>query len=230
MFIQDSIAIIINFYHLPMQNKEEFAVKKKKQRNLLYISAGVLAVLLSVALILVTTGVISKDFFYHSDDGNSKVEKTELKPFELEEEDSEPVLVETEQGLMFEKKTELSFEDELEGKDMILSSFPSEIPLPGGFVLSSQETVLDVSVVIEVNSTAGELFDWYISKFVEKGWIIENQIVQAENETWFSSSIEYRSVQEGEITEGYEPIRGIVSIERTSQQQSPVVTVSSFFN
>ena len=74
------------------------------------------------------------------------------------------------------------------------------------------------------------MFDWYISKFVEKGWIIENQIVQAENETWFSSSIEYRSVQEGEITEGYEPIRGIVSIERTSQQQSPVVTVSSFFN
>lgn len=213
-----------------MQNKEEKTDKKKKQRNLLYISAGVLAVLLSTGIILIATGVISKDFFYNSDSGNGKTEKPKLKPFELEEEDSEPVLVETEQGLMFEKKTELGFEDELEGKDMILSSFPPEIPLPGGLVLSSQETALGVSVVIEVNSTAGELFDWYISKFVEKGWIIENQIVQAENETWFSSSIEYRSVQEGEITEGYKPIRGVISIERTSQQQSPVVTVSSFFN
>ena len=209
-----------------MDNKDSKFQQILKQKNLLYISAGVLTVLLATSIILIITGVVSTDFFGYSE--TEEVEQ-ELKYFESEEEEELP-LVETDQGLMFERMTEFGLEDELERTDIMLEGFPSEIPLPGGTLISSSETIIDVSIQMEVNSTAQEAFDWFVNAFSQEGWTILSQTIEEVEEGWFSSSLEYSSVEPEEWTEDYETIRGIVSVTQNNQQQSPIITVSYIFN
>lgn len=203
--------------------------KKNKQRKVLYISAGILTLFLVTGFVLVATGTISRDFFDYSKIKESVLKKDGLKPFETEEDEDLP-LVETEDGVFFEKRTESGLDDELENRAIILESFPMEIPLSGGTVISSSDSGLDASVEIEVNATAQETLDWYINTFSQPGWEVTNQTTEELSEGWFSSTFEYSSVQIDEITEGYKPFRGVVFVNKEPQQQSAIITVKYFLD
>jgi len=198
-----------------VENKEE----RKKRNTTLYIAAGVLAVLLVGGGILVATGMLPENLFEYGS-------QEETEDFVSETELEEREMIETEDGLVFEKRTEQGLDGELERTDVILENFPSEIPLPGGTVISSSDTGLDVSIEIEVNATGEEALSWYVNKLTEEGWEVVSQVVEDVEAGWYSSTIEYSSTE----TETEGQMRGTIHFSKTPQHQTITITVRYFLD
>jgi adenylate kinase family enzyme len=188
-------------------SKSNLTEKKMKNRTLLFISASILTLLIIVGFIFL---VFFGDFFETEKDSTQDeqllVQEEEIEPeYELmEREDGEEVWV-------YQKTTEEGLDGELLRGDLILDTFPQDIPISGGIVKSSSRDELTVNIELDIDATVQEALDWYEEKLVEEGWEITVNEFEQGGEGWDTGYINFRKVNDDR--------RGTINIDTNTYKQ-----------
>ena len=173
--------------------QEEVKEPKKKSKTILTV---VIVALVVFFVVIIAVLFIFKAFVKEAI--NSFTGKDNILETILDKEKVDLDINEEEEDWFYEKSTEEKVDGKLENEEEINEEFPKDIPLSGGVVVSSAYNEgYSVEVAMEVNSSVGEITEWYDTKLKEAGWsaIIEGE----ENESmegYEEKSITFKNMEE----------------------------------
>jgi hypothetical protein len=188
--------------------------QKMKDRSLLFLATGILSFLMLLGIIF---------FIFFGDYFDREVETTEDDQLLVQEEEIEPEyeLIEGEDGeevWIYKKTTEEGLNGELLRRDLILDTFPEDIPLSGGIVKSSSHDELSVQVELDVDTTIQEALDWFEERLIEEGWEITMKEFEQGEEGWDTGYINFRKINEDR--------RGTLNMDTNTYKQIVTVVIT----